>query len=306
MILRSRLAADAFHPELRLASRLLPSGVVTRRTLRPIRRMERLMKGGPAYVEYEVSPTASVLVYRPPTLEGRSPAVLWVHGGGLVIGTPHQDEAAMREIADDLGVVVGLVRYRLAPEHPAPAAVEDCYAALVWLAMQDDVDPDRVAVAGASAGGGLAAATALMARDRGGPSLALQLLVYPMLDDRTAARPDDQEEHRRVWDRAANHIGWSAYLGVEAGSPDPAVPEYAVPARASDLSGLPPAWLGVGTLDLFHDEDLAYAARLRAAGIEARTLVVPGAFHGFDALRRTDVVRHFRAEMVAALRRALT
>lgn len=264
------------------------------------------MRGDPAYVEYEVSETASVRVYRPTTLVERAPAVLWVHGGGLVIGTPHQDEASMREIADDLGVVVGLVRYRLAPEHPAPAAVEDCYAALVWLAMQDDVDPERVAVAGASAGGGLAAVTALVARDRGGPSLALQLLVYPMLDDRTAARADADPEHRRVWSNASNHIGWSAYLGVEAGSPDPAVPEYAVPARAADLSGLPPAWLGVGTLDLFHDEDLEYAARLRAAGVEARTLVVPGAFHGFDALRRTEVVRHFRAEMVAALRAALT
>lgn len=300
MALRSRISPSAFHPDLRTAARVLPTRMVSARTLGLVRRTDGLLPHDAAFEEHRVSDTASVQVYRPEGAPPSAPALLWIHGGGLVIGSPAMDHATTRRLADELGVTVALVRYRRAPEHRAPAALDDCYAALEWLAAQPYAD--RLAVAGVSAGGGLAAATALAARDRGGPRLALQALVYPMLDDRTAARPDPDAEHRRVWDNTANRFGWSSYLGAEPGAAD--VPPYAVPARADDLAGLPPAWLGVGTLDLFHDEDLAYAARLRAAGVEARTLVVPGAFHGFDALP-SDVGRHFHRELTAALRGAL-
>lgn len=302
MALTSRIDARAFHPDLRTVSRVLPTRLVSRRTLGLVRRTDAWLPADRAFEEHRVSSTASVQVYRPEGARPSAPAVLWIHGGGLVIGSPAIDHATTRRLADELGATVALVRYRRAPEHRAPAALDDCYAALEWLAGQPYVG--RLAVAGVSAGGGLAAATALAARDRGGPRLALQALVYPMLDDRTAARPDADAEHRRVWDVTADRFGWASYLGSEpGGSP---VPPYAVPARAGDLRDLPPAWLGVGTLDLFHDEDLAYAARLRAAGVEARTLVVPGAFHGFDAVApRSGVARHFHRELTAALRAAL-
>ena len=194
------------------------------------------------------------------------------------------------------------VRYRLAPEHRYPAARDDCFDALCWLAAQPGIDPARVAVGGGSAGGGLAAAVALTARDRSGPALCLQLLVYPMLDDRTAVRVDPDRAYRRLWSNEANHYGWSSYLGHAPGLPG--VDPTAAPARCEDLAGLPPAWIGVGTLDLFHDEALAYAEGLRAAGVACTTGVVPGAFHGFDAFAGKPVVREFRASQVSALRSA--
>jgi acetyl esterase/lipase len=162
-----------------------------------------------------------------------------------------------------------------------------------------------VAIGGASAGGGLAAGLALLARDRGQVSPVFQLLTYPMLDDRTAARPVGDDRHFRLWNNEANRFGWRAYTGLEPGSP--AVDPLAAPARHDDLSGLSPAWIGVGTLDLFHDEDLAYAERLRAAGVPCDVLVVEGAFHGFDSIRPdAEITRQFRAAQAKALAPALT
>jgi acetyl esterase/lipase len=200
--------------------------------------------------------------------------------------------------------VVASVDYRLAPESPFPVPLDDCYLALAWLADQPDVDASRIAVGGASAGGGLAAALALLARDRGEVELAFQSLSYPMLDDRTANRTDIDQRNFRLWNNKANRFGWQSYTGLAPGSPG--VTDLAAPARCGDLTGLPPAWIGVGTLDLFHGEDLAYAARLDKAGVECAILEVEGAFHGFDLVRpRAGVSRDFRAAQVAALAPAL-
>lgn len=245
---------------------------------------------------------ARVRVYQPKA-GGTSAALLWMHGGGLVIGTAEQDEVRASCLARDLGVTVVSARYRLAPEHPFPAAADDVHAAWHWLqrnAARLGVDPARIAIGGESAGGGLAAGLALRLRDEGGQQPAGQLLVYPMLDDRTGAdRTLDRERHP-VWNNRSNRTGWSSYLGHAPGHATP--PAYAVPARHDDLAGLPPAWIGVGTADLFLHECRSYAHRLRAAGVAARLVEVPGAPHGFDTTQRPAPSREFRAEQVGWLR----
>jgi acetyl esterase/lipase len=220
-----------------------------------------------------------------------------------VIGGPEQDERLCRMIADRLGAVVAAVDYRLAPEHPFPAALHDCYDALFWLASRPDVD--RVAVGGASAGGALAAAVALLARERGEVHPMFQLLSYPMLDDRTALRDDLDARGVRLWNNDANRFAWRSYLGVEPGSAD--VSGLAAPARNDDLTGLPPAWIGVGQLDILHDEAVVYADRLAAAGVACELTVVPGAFHGFDSIRpNASITSRFRETQLRALAAALT
>jgi acetyl esterase/lipase len=272
--------------------------------LRTVRTLTGLLARRPAKgVEVEAVGSASVRLYRPAAAEPR-PGLLWIHGGGYVIGSAAQDDAVCRHFADTIGLVVASVDYRLAPESPFPAPLEDCYEALTWLARRPDVEPGRIAVGGASAGGGLAAALALLAHERGEVQLAFQLLTYPMLDDRTATRTDIDEGNLRLWNNKANRFGWRSYTGFPPGSS--AVTGLAAPARYGDLSGLPPAWIGVGSLDLFHDEDVAYAERLDAAGVECRLDVVDGAFHGFDLVRpKAGVSREFRAAQVAALSAAL-
>lgn len=296
----------AVHPELRRIARVLPRRGVTGRWVPVLRALGRLQsRRPPSDGEIHAVGDAYVRLHHPPDPgSGPHPAVLWVHGGGFVIGTPAQDDGTCRRLARDLGAVVAAVGYRLAPEHPFPAPLEDCHDALVWLAGRDDVDADRVAIAGASAGGGLAAGLALFARDRAEVSPVAQVLVYPMLDDRTVLRRDLDDLDVRLWDNRANRFGWRSYTGQTPGSPH--VSGLAAPARHEDLTGLPPAWIGVGTLDLFHDEDVAYAERLRAAGVEADLHVVDGAFHGFDALRpQASISEAFVAGQVAALAAAL-
>lgn len=236
-------------------------------------------------------------LYRPAGSTDVAPALLWMHGGGYVMGAAQHDDGLCRRFSSKLGIAVASVEYRLAPEHPYPAALEDCYSALSWLTTAPAVDPARMAIGGASAGGGLAAALALLTRDRGEIELALQLLVYPMLDDRS---PRSTPRHQyRLWSPRSNRFGWAAYLGATD-------PEVAVPARRDDLTGLAPAWIGVGTCDLFHDEDLTYAERLRSAGVPCHVEVVPGAFHGFDrAASKAQVSRKFFAAQCAALCAAL-
>ncbi|MGE0215115.1 MAG: alpha/beta hydrolase [Mycolicibacterium sp.] len=288
-----------FHPELRRVAKRLPKHMINPVTLPFMRAASRLMwRRRPKGVEVlTLSSGVGVRLYRPAT-PGPGPALLWIHGGGYVLGDAAQDDVLCRRFADELGATVASVDYRLAPEHPYPTPVEDCYSALTWLSGLPAVDPARVAIGGASAGGGLAAALALLARDRGQIPVAAQLLVYPMIDDRTVLRTDADHPGHRLWNQASNRFGWRAYLGD-------ADPEVAVPARRAALAGLPPAWIGVGTFDLFHDEDLAYAERLRAAGVPCEVMVVEGAFHGFDGIApRAEVSQSFFASQCALLRSA--
>jgi acetyl esterase/lipase len=296
---------DDFHPQLHDVARWLPRAAVTRRTLKPIRVLGALQAKIPAKsVEVKTVGAVSVRVHRPAASTHPGPAMLWIHGGGYVMGTAAQDDAVCRHFVQELGIVVAAVEYRLAPEQEFPVPLHDCYDALSWLALQPDVDAARLAVGGASAGGGLAAALALLALARGELQLAFQLLAYPMLDDRTATRVDVDERNFRLWNNKANRFGWQSYLGRPPGGVG--VSGLAAPARVDDLGGLPPTWIGVGTLDLFHDEDAAYAERLQAAGVSCHLEVVPGAFHGFDLVRpKAGVSKAFRSAQVAALGAAL-
>jgi acetyl esterase/lipase len=241
-----------------------------------------------------------VRLHRPVGVSTPAPALLWIHGGGYIMGSARQDDMLCRRFARTLGITVAALDYRLAPEHPYPAALEDCYAALTWLAGLPAVDHERVAFGGGSGGGGLAAALAFWARDRGEVTPVLQVLAYPMLDDRSSDRPEIDASGHRLWSFDSNRFGWSAYLGD-------ADPDVAVPARRDDLAGLAPAWIGVGTHDLFHDEDLAYAERLKAAGVPCHVDVVDGAFHVFDLVApKVQVSQSFFNSQCAALREAFT
>lgn len=298
----SRLRTSVYHPDLRGASRWLPKGAVGPRSIGFVRRLSERRGDGEVdgVLVEQVSDTASVRLHHPVERRHDGAALLWIHGGGMVIGNARQDDALCATYAAQLGVTVAAVEYRLAPEHPFPAALDDCLAALEWLAVQPGAHQGRLAIGGASAGGGLAAGLALRARDESFVRPIFQLLVYPMIDDRTAARPDPAAKHRRLWSNPANAFGWTSYLAAEPGSGG--VSPYAAPARASDLSNLPPAWMGVGTLDLFHDEDLAYCERLRAAGVPCELDVVDGAFHGFDLIKRnTPVAKAFLQSQISAL-----
>jgi acetyl esterase/lipase len=209
----------------------------------------------------------------------------YIHGGGMIIGDNRSGLPAALNHAEELQLAVVSVDYRLAPETPHPGPVEDCYAGLSWTVAHADelgIDPARVIVGGGSAGGGLSAAVALLARDRGGPALAGQLLICPMLDDRNDTPSARQMAGLGVWDRAANDVGWTALLGAARGGPG--VSPYAAPARAADLSGLPPAFIDVGSAETFRDEDVAYATRIWQAGGSAELHVWPGGFHGFAGI----------------------
>lgn len=223
-----------------------------------------------------------VRIYRPESAHARG-AVLWIHGGGLVVGRAAQNDRLCSQLARDAGVTVVSVEYRKAPEHPFPAALDDCHAGWSWLVREAGrlgLDPTRLVVAGESAGGGLAAALVQRLQDERGTQPVGQLLFCPMLDDRTAARRALDGVDHFVWNNRLNRFGWRSYLGLEPGAVS--VPPYAVPARRDELAGLPPAWIGVGDIELFHDEDVAYAERLRAAGVPVELDVVPGAPHGFE------------------------
>ena len=233
-------------------------------------------------------------------------AVLYLHGGGMIFGLEHLGrvyDLAVRDYVATSGVPMLMVDYRIAPEHPYPTPVEDCYTALRWLADNAatlGVNPARIAVMGDSAGGGLAAGVCLLARDRGGPPIALQLLIYPMLDDRIHT-PDPQLLPFLTWTYDDNVTGWAALLGESVGTG--AVPPDAAPARATDLTGLPATYIDVGDLDIFRDEDIAYARRLADAGVPTELHLHPGCPHAFEALARgADVSQRAIGDRVRRLR----
>jgi len=299
-----------FFPELNLSAESLPparaqiDGFMT-----AMRAMEH---PGVRVEEHRVphagQPDVRVVAYTKTDGAARKPAYLYIHGGGYVFGAADMGAIQNAAYASDFDCVVVAVDYRLAPETPHPGPVEDCYAALQWLHDSADklgVDPQRIVVGGDSAGGGLAAALCLMARDRGKLWIAFQLLNYPMLDDRSAVHADPHPyTGHYAWKRSDNHFGWSALLGQEPGSAG--ISPYAAAARAENLAGLPPTLITVGALDLFLEEDLEYARRLTRAGVPTELHVVPGAFHGFDSVNpAAPVVLRYREYIRGGLQRAL-
>ena len=253
------------------------------------------------------APDVRVLIWRPGQAPGNLPAIFHIHGGGYIVGTPETMAQEHRMLVELLGCAIVSVDYRLAPEAPYPAPIEDCYAALVWVwenAAALGIDPNRIGLSGESAGGGLAAALALLARDRGKVPLAFQHLIYPMLDDRTCTLADPHPHTgAHVWTHESNVFGWSSLLGRAPGGAD--VDAYAAPARATDLAGLPPTYLAVGALDLFLEEDLDYARRLTRAGVAVELHVYPGAFHGFQIATDARVTITAGRDSRAALGRFL-
>ncbi|WP_432842528.1 alpha/beta hydrolase [Dactylosporangium sp. CA-092794] len=262
--------------------------------------LERLGVPGPAG-------EVGLLILRPKGLDGPRPVVYYVHGGGLMLGTNRYGLGPTLDLAHRLRLVVVSVEYRLAPEHPFPAGLDDAYAGLAWVAEHAgrvSGDPGRIILAGASAGGTLAAALALLARDRGRIAVLAQLLMYPMLDDRNDTVSARQMRGLGVWDDISNETGWAAWLGDAAGSDEPS--PYAVPGRAPDLAGLPPALLDVGSAETFRDEVAAFAGRIWAAGGDAELHVWPGAFHGADTLApHAAIVQHMQAARLNWLLRQL-
>lgn len=268
--------------------------------------IERRIPGPPGAPEVRVlvsSPKAA----GPRAAAANRPAILHIHGGGYVMGAPEMSQATDAAYVTAFGAVVVSVAYRLAPETQYPGPVEDCYAALAWLHGQADalnVDRGRIAISGESAGGGLAAALALLARDRKEIPIAFQHLIFPMLDDRTTMATDPSPYHGQfVWTPASNLFGWTSLLGAAPGGPD--VSPYAAPARAADLTGLPPTYMICGSLDLFLEEDMEYARRLIRAGVPTELHIYPGAPHGFMMVESAEVTRTFARDSMAALQRAL-
>ena len=255
----------------------------------------------------ENSPDVAVRVYRPEKQAGPLPALLWIHGGGYMLGEIDQEDFTAKQFTLAGECVVVSVEYRLAPENPYPAPLEDCYAALKWLsayAGEVGVDRSRIAIGGASAGGGLAAGLALLARDRAEVDVSFQILVYPMINDRNIAPASDVLPDTLFWTRENNLIGWRSYLGCESGGEG--ISCYAAAYRADNLEGLPPAYVAVGDLDLFALEDIEYSRRLIEAGVPTELHVYPGGCHAFDMLvPDADISGRFTADIHRVLKRAL-
>jgi acetyl esterase/lipase len=312
-------AAPYYDPEVRAALEAGPRlGTVDARTL-PKVRADRLLLNEQVPLSDAVERTDHVVpgpagapdirlrVHRPKGAVGALPALYWVHGGGYVLGSPEQDDLRFDRWCQRFGLVGVAVQYRLAPEHPYPAAIEDCYAGLRWVKANGGelgIDTGRVGIGGPSGGGGLAAALALVVRDRAEVEIDYQLLIYPMIDDRRTSVTAGWEVP--VWDRASNEFGWRSYLGPLFGTDD--VPAHAAPSRATDLSGLPPTYIMVGSLDAFADEDIDYAMRLNHAGVPVELHVYAGAPHGFEGFApgaavsrqaRDDINRWLAARLAA-------
>ena len=282
-----KMTMDDVEPGLRDALETMPNVPIRSAFFRAISPLLMKMRStGPhegVQVSVPVRGNGGMRLFTPETRKSDG-ALLWIHGGGYVLGVAKLDDDFCAQVARELGIVVASVEYRLAPRHPFPAPLEDCHA--VWRWLQDNaaglgIDPGKIAIGGLSAGGGLAAGLVQRVHDDPGQGPVAQWLLAPMIDDRTAARRDLDATEHFVWDNSFNWFGWQSYLGKEPGSPD--LPEYASPARRASLAGLPPAWIGVGSIELFRDEDVDYARRLGAAGVDVTLEIVEGAPHGFEA-----------------------
>lgn len=281
------MVADEVAPGLKDALRAMPSIPLRSRLFRAISPLLMSLRSSPREEDVTLSvprgdaPKMRLFV---PDQRKSDAALLWIHGGGYIIGVAKLDDALCAQVCRELGIVVASAEYRLAPRHPFPAPLDDCHAVWRWLHENSailGIDPARIAIGGMSAGGGLAAALVQRVHDEEGHGAAAQWLMAPMLDDRTAARRELDEISHFVWDNQLNAFGWKAYLGRGPGCPD--LPPYSAPGRREDVSGLPPTWIGVGSIELFHDEDADYADGLKSAGCDVTLEVVDGAPHGFEA-----------------------
>jgi acetyl esterase len=253
---------------------------------------------------YAGAPDVPVRIYRQDDLTGPAPCVLWIHGGGFVIGSIYEGPSQALESAQLLPLVAVDVEYRLAPEHAAPAAIEDCYAALCWIhenAAELGVDPERILIGGGSAGGGIAASLALMARHHGGPKIAFQVLCIPELDDRLETPSMREFVDTPLWNRPAAERSWRWYLG---GQHNADTSDFAVPSRVEDLAGLPPAYVSVMQFDPLRDEGIEYASRLLQAGVSVELHAFPGTFHGSAIARDAAVSTRERNELYAVVAKA--
>lgn len=312
-----KLDFDRLDPELAVVLPALPEVLadINRGNIVAVRQIMEAQPADapPTTVEVEERMIASpdgdvrVFVYRRPSASEEVLApragMLWIHGGGYLFGSAEDDRA--RLIAEKLECNVVSVDYRVAPEHPFPAGPDDCYAALLWMvehATELNIDPTRIAIGGASAGGGMAAGLALMLRDRGGPQIAFQLLLYPMIDN-LHDTPSGQYTNHPVWNQRTSFNSWEMYLD---GVPGKDASPYAAAARATDLAGLPPAYICVGAEDLFRDEDIDYARRLMAAGVACELSVYPGLFHGGDSfMPQAAISQRLEQSFLHALRQRL-
>ncbi|MDH3644702.1 MAG: alpha/beta hydrolase [Gammaproteobacteria bacterium] len=295
--------------ELAVALELLPEGLegINRDNIVAIREMLAAQAVPPVETDVTIEERTvtgadgdvRVLVYRPPE-QTDGAGVLWIHGGGYIFGSAEDDRA--RIMAEELGCTVVSVDYRLAPENPFPAGVEDCYASLVWMtehAADLNIDHSRIAIGGASAGAGMAAGLALLNRDRGGPQLALQLLLYPMIDN-LHDTVSGQFVNHPVWNQQTSFNAWEMYLN---GTPGVEASPYAAASRAADLANLPPAYICVGSEDLFRDECIDYARRLIAAGVPSELAVFPGVFHAAEVfVPQAKVSQRLHVSFMRALR----
>ena len=294
------------HPDLKQAFTQQNYMAITHENINEVRKNfivapENLPKDSEIEIYDEIiSNNLRVRVYKPANVTGKLPAFLWIHGGGHILGTPEANEQLMIDIIKRVKCIIALPDYRLAPEFPYPADLDDCMTALKWLADNPQVDAKKIAVGGSSAGGGLTAALTLKARDEGGPAICFQMPLYPMLDCRNITPSTFQMRDSRAWCRELNITAWKMYLADK--KPD----IYASPALAEDLSNLPPAYIMVGTLDPFRDEDIIYAQKLMQAGVPVELHVIPGVTHAFE-LTFTDSPISIKArnEYINALANAL-